>query len=174
MTPVKQSWAEVIAADAVQGHHVSRCIPSHGLKIETPHPERITLSSRPHLSDALSLHVAKQKGRAIPPLPGKRLKGADFHQLIILNSFCIIYGLVTVIKNSSLFFGGGGEGGSMVEGILTHNKLFPANPGLLMWNEILLWCPSGKKTCTTQVVEKNTVYTCCTISQTSLYFAHEY
>lgn len=94
----------------MQGHHVSRCIPSHGLKIETPHPERITLSSRPHLSDALSLHVAKQKGRAIPPLPGKRLKGADFHQLIILNSFCIIYGLVTVIKNSSLFFGGGGGG----------------------------------------------------------------
>lgn len=132
----------------VWGHCVSLCIPTCTPKIETP-ALNISPDHLDPFSDSPSLHVAKQRGRAIPPLPGKRLKGAVFHQLIILNSFCIIYGLVTVIKNSFLvfFFFGGGLWGCLED---ARWRQFPANPILFMWNEILLWCPSGEKTHTTQ------------------------
>lgn len=76
VTPAKHSRAgEPAAVDSVRGHHVSPCIPSRGLEIETPHPEHTTLSSRPPPPPVFSsLHVAKQGGEGDSSSAGKKVK----------------------------------------------------------------------------------------------------
>lgn len=72
---------------------VFHCVFPLRLKRENSYPPILTPTSSP----------AKQEGRTILPLPEKRLRKAVFKQFIIFNLPCIIYRMVTVIKNSSIF-----------------------------------------------------------------------
>lgn len=117
----------------------------------------------------------------------KRLKGgclssAHHPQLLLHNlwpCYCNQKFFFFILFTYLFLEGRGWWRGFTVEAVLSQHKRFPANPGLFMWNEILLWCPPGEKahthtqtthtqSCGRRRRRKKPLYTCSTASQTSL------